>query len=116
MCEAEGKGTLKAQHLCTHPPPTSKSLGSKCLVPMATRQLVTSKLFQPPGTTFSLTGDYHKPQVLKQRLKPTRDSLLEVIRRFAYLMSSAARSSGKAERYGAMFFCNWLKGQFPCRK
>lgn len=61
---------------CTHPP--SKSLGSNCLVPMATRQSVTSKFFQPPGTTPSLTEDNRKPQVLKQRMEPTSNSLLEV--------------------------------------
>ena len=91
---------------------------------MTTRQLVTSKLFQPPGFTSSLTGDNHKPQVLKQKTEPTRHSLLEVIWDlwFAYLMLSAeptrqlVRSSGKNERLGAISLWKWLEGWFLCRK
>lgn len=69
------KAPYKCVTPCTHPP--GKSLGSNCPVPMATRQSVTSKFFQPPGTTPSLTEDNRKPQVLKQRTEPTSNSLLE---------------------------------------
>lgn len=103
-----------------HPP--TKSLGSNCLVPMATRQLVTSKLFQPPGTTPSLSRENHKLQVWKQneaywRLSPwsnqrSFDLHVDVICR----TERTARSSDKNERLGAISLWNWLEEWFPCRK
>lgn len=66
----EGKSTLEAHN--TFAPTHQQGTWLKPLVPMATRQLGTSKLFQPPCTTSSIPGDNHKPQVLKQRMGPTR--------------------------------------------
>lgn len=64
---------------------------------MATRQVVTSKFFQPPGTTPSLTEDNHKPQVLKQRMEPTGEVIRDLLMGILVLSteSKGQRSSVK---------------------
>lgn len=82
---------------------------------MATRQSVTSKFFQPPGTTSSLTEDNRKPQVLQQRMEPTSNSLLEVptdlLICILVLPTEPTRQRGGLKntwkKLGALSLCNW---------